>query len=40
MNHMVASANDLATGQPVFVVQTMRNYTAWFKDNDKREDKT
>lgn len=36
MNHMVASASDLATGEPVFVVETMRNHTAWFKDNDPR----
>lgn len=36
MNHMVASAGDLVTGEPVFVVETMRNYTAWFKDNDER----
>lgn len=37
MNHMVASASDLATNEPVFVVETMRNYTAWFKDDDERE---
>ena len=40
MNHMIASARDLVTRQPVFVVETMRNYTAWFKDNDQREDGT
>ena len=36
MNHMVASASDLATNEPAFVVETMRNYTAWFVDNDER----
>jgi hypothetical protein len=40
MNHMVASASDLATGEPIFVVETMRNYTAWFVDYDKRENHT
>lgn len=39
MNHMIASAADVATGNaPVFVVETMRNYTAWFVDKDPRED--
>ena len=40
MNHMIASAGDLVTGEPVFVVETMRNYTAWFKDYDQRENLT
>jgi hypothetical protein len=36
---MIASAADVATGQaPVFVVETMRDYTAWFADKDPRED--
>jgi len=39
MNHMIASAADVATGEcPVFVVETMRDYTAWFSDKDSRED--
>lgn len=39
MNHMVASAADIVTsGAPVFVVETMRGYTAWFSDKDSRED--
>lgn len=39
MNHMVASAADVATNEPpIFVVETMRDYTAWFTDNDPRED--
>lgn len=34
---MVASAADVSTGEaPVFVVETMRDYTAWFVDNDPR----
>lgn len=37
MNHMIASAVDTVTGEPAFVVETMRDYTAWFKDNDIRE---
>ena len=38
INHMVASAADLVTGNPpIFVVQTMRGYTAWFVDDDKRQ---
>jgi hypothetical protein len=39
MNHMVASAADVVTNEaPVFVVETMRDYTAWFTDKDSRED--
>ena len=38
MNHMIASAKDVITRQPAFVVETMRNYTAWFVDNDPRQD--
>ena len=39
MNHMVASAADVPTGKtPVFVVETMRGYNAFFKDKDSRED--
>ena len=39
MNHMIASAADLPSGQaPVFVVETMRGYNAYFADLDKRED--
>ena len=41
MNHMVASAADVPSGEaPVFVVETMRNYNAFFKDYDAREDGT
>ena len=37
MNHMVASAADVPTGEtPVFVVETMRGYNAFFKDKDPR----
>ena len=36
---MIASAADVPTGQtPVFVVETMRGYNAFFKDKDPRED--
>lgn len=41
MNHMVASAADVPTGDaPVFVAETMRGYSAFFKDLDPREDNT
>ena len=41
MNHMVASAADINNGDaPVFVVETMRGYNAFFKDKDPREDGT
>lgn len=41
MNHMVASAADVNKGEaPVFVVETMRGYNAFFKDKDPREDGT
>ena len=41
MNHMVASSADLHSGSaPVFVIETMRGYNAFFKDNDPREDGT
>ena len=37
MNHMVASAADVATGKcPAFVVETNHERTAWFEDNDPR----
>ena len=37
MNHMIASAADVPTGQtPVFVVETMRGYNAFFTDKDPR----
>jgi predicted double-glycine peptidase len=39
MNHMIASASDVKTANaPVFVMETMRDYTAWFVDKDARED--
>lgn len=39
MNHMIASAADVPSGRaPVFVVETMRGYNAYFADLDKRED--
>lgn len=31
---MIASAIDLASDHPALVMETMRNYTAWFVDND------
>ncbi len=34
MNHMIASASDLVTDHPAYVMETMRNYTAWFMDDD------
>jgi hypothetical protein len=37
MNHMIASAADVAAGTPIFVVETMRGYNAWYADLDKRE---
>lgn len=37
MNHMIASASDLITNHPAYVMETMRNYTAWFIDNDPRQ---
>jgi hypothetical protein len=38
---MVASAADVPTGDaPVFVVETMRGYNAFYKDKDPREDNT
>ncbi len=37
MNHMIASAKDLASDCPAYAMETMRNYTAWFKDDDVRE---
>ena len=41
MNHMVASAADIHNGDaPVFVAETMRGYSAFFKDKDPREDGT
>ena len=41
INHMIASAADVPTGEaPVFVVETMRGYNAFFKDKDPREDGT
>lgn len=39
MNHMVASASDVKSGSaPIMVMETMRDYTAWFVDKDARED--
>ena len=41
MNHMVASSVDNTNGEaPAFVIETMRGYSAFFKDNDPREDGT
>lgn len=31
---MIASASDLVTNHPALVMETMRNYTAWFIDDD------
>lgn len=37
MNHMVASASDVGGPEgPVFVIETMRGYNAFFKDLDPR----
>ena len=39
MNHMITSAADLPSGQaPVFVVETMRGYNAYFVDFDNFDD--
>lgn len=37
MNHMIGSASDLVSNHPALVMQTMRNYTAWFIDDDERQ---
>jgi len=34
---MIASASDLVTDQPAYAMETMRNYTAWYVDDDERE---
>ena len=40
MTNMVTSAADLVAREPAFLVETMRDYTAWFVDHDSREDGT
>ena len=41
MNHMIASAADLASNEsPAMVIETMRGYNAFFRDKDPREDGT
>ena len=37
---MIASASDLSSKKPAVVMETMRNYTAYFYDNDQRENGT
>jgi hypothetical protein len=37
---MIASANDVVTDHPAYAMETMRNYTAWFRDGDERENGT
>jgi hypothetical protein len=37
---MVTSAADLVAREPAFLVEAMRDYTAWFVDHDSREDGT
>lgn len=37
MNHMIASASDVVTDHPAYAMETMRNYTAWFVDDDERQ---
>ena len=34
MNFMLASANDLSSGHPAVVLETMRGYTAYIYDFD------
>jgi hypothetical protein len=37
MNFMIASAADVVTSEaPAFVMETMRDYTAWYADKDPR----
>ena len=36
MNFMVASAKDNKGGKPALVMETMRDYTAFFHDYDAR----
>ena len=36
MNFMIASAKDLSSGHPAVALETMRGYTAYFRDGDKR----
>lgn len=33
---MIASANDVSSGHPAVVLETMRNYTAYIYDHDQR----
>lgn len=33
---MIASASDAKGGKPALVIETMRDYTAFFKDYDPR----
>jgi hypothetical protein len=41
MNFMIASANDnVPSGHPAVALETMRGYTAYFYDNDPRENGT
>ena len=40
MNFMISSAADVSSGQPAIAMETMRGYTAFFRDNDARENNT
>ena len=40
MNFMIASASDLDSGHPAVAMETMRAYTAYFRDYDSRENAT
>ena len=40
MNFMISSAPDVYSGQPAVAMETMRGYTAFFRDNDARENHT
>ena len=37
---MISSASDVESGQPAVAMETMRGYTAYFRDNDPRENHT
>jgi hypothetical protein len=36
MNHMIGSGNIVDKESPALVMETMANYTAYFRDNDPR----
>lgn len=36
MNYMIGSAKDVYSGHPAMAIETMRDYSAFFYDNDTR----